>query len=333
MSVIQNRYDFVYYFDCLDGNPNGDPDADNQPRMDPETSQGLVSDVCLKRKVRDYVFQSQQEDGRQKHGYDIFVLSGHTLESRQRLPYEHLHLSNVSVAADDAAVGTEAETESTESKAAKKEKKLKAGQNELRASNIALARTWMCENFFDIRAFGAVMSTTDFNCGQVRGPIQLTFARSVDPVFPTEHTISRQAFTGEKDVKNSQGTFGKKYTLAYGLYRAHGFISPAFAEIGPDPKKSKGTGFTEDDLALLWKALGGMFDLDHSAARGLMTPRKLVVFKHASKLGEAPAQTLFEKVDAKRKSDVQIPRKFEDYDLTLPSADQVPNGVEVIIPF
>jgi CRISPR-associated protein Csd2 len=166
-------------------------------------------------------------------------------------------------------------------------------------------------------------------CGQVRGPIQLTFARSVDPVFPTEHTISRQAFTGEKDVKNSQGTFGKKYTLAYGLHRAHGFISPAFAEVGPDPNKAKGTGFTEDDLALFWKALGGMFDLDHSAARGLVTPRKLVVFKHASKLGEAPAQLLFEKVKMNRKMGVKIPRSFEDYDLILPTAAEMPIGVEV----
>ncbi len=334
MSVIKNRYDFVYYFDCLDGNPNGDPDADNQPRMDPETSQGLVSDVCLKRKVRDYVLQSEQEAGKQKHGYDIFVLSGHTLESRQRQPYEHLHLKNEPASVDEAPTLGETPAEiNGERNAAKKEKKAKTGQNEQRASNIALARTWMCENFFDIRAFGAVMSTTEYNCGQVRGPIQLTFARSVDPVFPTEHTISRQAFTGEKDVKNSQGTFGKKYTLAYGLYRAHGFISPAFAEIGPDPKKAKGTGFTEDDLALFWKALGGMFDLDHSAARGLMTPRKLVVFKHASRLGEAPAQTLFEKIQAKKNERVDAPRKFEDYTWTLPSADQLPTGVELIVPF
>jgi CRISPR-associated protein Csd2 len=299
-NVIQNRYDFVYYFDCQDGNPNGDPDADNSPRIDPETSQGLVSDVCLKRKIRDYIFHSQQENGAQKHGYDIFVLAGNTLESRQRMPFDHLKLDN-------------------------KEKS--------QVSNIALARTWMCENFFDIRAFGAVMSTTDFNCGQVRGPIQLTFSRSVDPIFPTEHTISRQAFTGEKDIKNSTGTFGKKHTIPYGLYRAHGFISPAFAEIGPDPAKAKGTGFTEDDLALLWKALHNMFDLDHSAARGLMTPRELVVFKHASKLGEAPAQTLFEKVVFKKNDGVEAPRTFSDYTAVLPSQADMPAGVEVFYPF
>lgn len=301
MSTIQNRYDFVYYFDCTDGNPNGDPDADNQPRTDPETTDGLVSDVCLKRKVRDYVFHSQQDNGTQRHGYDIFVLAGNTLESRQRMPYDHLKLDN-------------------------KEKS--------QASNIALARTWMCENFFDIRAFGAVMSTTDFNCGQVRGPVQFTFARSVNPVFTTEHTISRQAFTGEKDVKNSTGTFGKKHTLAYGLYRMHGFINPVFAELGADPAKAKGTGFTEDDLALLWKALYGMFEVDHSAARGLMSPRELVVFKHASRLGEAPAQQLFERVTAKKRDNAAVPRCFADYDLTAPSAGPLPGvNVEVLYPW
>lgn len=319
MSVIQNRYDFVYYFDCQDGNPNGDPDADNAPRIDPETSQGLVSDVCLKRKVRDYVFHSQQEGSAQKHGYDIFVLAGNTLESRQRMPYDNLKLT---AAPAEAAASEDGE-----------KKKAKGGKNDTRDSNIALARTWMCENFFDIRAFGAVMSTTDFNCGQVRGPIQLTFARSVDPILSTEHTISRQAFTGEKDIKNSTGTFGKKHTIAYGLYRAHGFISPAFAEIGPDPAKAKGTGFTEEDLQLFWKALRGMFDVDHSAARGLMSPRELVVFKHPSKLGEAPAQTLFEKVIAKSNKGDVAPRSFSDYDWTLPAAGKIENEIEVIYPF
>jgi CRISPR-associated protein Csd2 len=300
VSTIQHRYDFVYYFDCQDGNPNGDPDADNQPRTDLETTHGLVSDVCLKRKVRDYVFHSQQENGAQKHGYDIFVLAGNTLESRQRMPYDNLKLDN-------------------------KEKS--------QGSNISIARAWMCENFFDVRAFGAVMSTTDFNCGQVRGPVQFTFARSADPVFSTEHTISRQAFTGEKDVKNSTGTFGKKHTLAYGLYRMHGFINPVFADPGVDPAKPKGTGFSEDDLALLWKALAGMFELDHSAARGLMSPRELVVFKHGSRLGEAPAQHLFEKVSAKKKADVAVPRSFADYELTAPPAGALSGcNVEVLYP-
>lgn len=301
MSVIESRYDFVLYFDCQDGNPNGDPDADNSPRIDPESSQGLVSDVCLKRKIRDYVFHSQQENGTQRKGYDIFVLSGNTLESRQRMPYDNLKL---------------------DPKAEKKSKE----------DNVSRARAWMCENFFDIRAFGAVMSTTDFNCGQVRGPVQITFARSVDPILPTEHTISRQAFTGEKDVKNSTGTFGKKHTIPYGLYRAHGFLSAAFAEVGPDPAKAKGTGFNEDDLALLWKALCNMFDLDHSAARGLMSTRRLVVFKHASKLGEAPAQKLFEMVTANKKEGIDMPRSFADYEVVVPSQEAMPLGVTVFEP-
>jgi CRISPR-associated protein Csd2 len=318
VKTIENRYDFVYYFDCRDGNPNGDPDADNAPRIDPETSQGLVSDVCLKRKVRDYIFQREQEDGKQRHGYDIYVLAGNTLESRQRMAYEHLKLRS-----------TPAEMQESEES---EKKKTKSKRDDNRDSNIALARTWMCENFFDIRAFGAVMSVTEFNCGQVRGPIQLTFARSVDPIFSTEHTISRQAFTGEKDIKNSQGTFGKKHTIAYGLYRAHGFVNPVFAEIGPDPAKAKGTGFSQEDLELFWKALRGMFDLDHSAARGLMTPRELVVFKHGSRLGEAPAETLFEKVSAKVARAEVAPRSFSDYELTLPTQADMPAGVELLFP-
>jgi CRISPR-associated protein Csd2 len=321
-NVIQNRYDFVYYFDCQDGNPNGDPDADNSPRIDPETSQGLVSDVCLKRKIRDYVFHSQQDEGKRKHGYDIFVLSGHTLESRQKMPYEHLHLKPAPAEENPVEVGEE-----------KGKKKAKSGRNETRDNNIALARAWMCENFFDIRAFGAVMSTTEFNCGQVRGPVQLTFSRSVDAILPTEHTISRQAFTGEKDIKNSGGTFGKKHTIPYGLYRAHGFVSPVFAEIGSEPAKAKGTGFSEGDLALLWKALHSMFDMDHSAARGLMSPRELVVFRHSSKIGEAPVQRLFETVGFQKKAGVDAPRNFSDYTAILPTQSDMPNGVELLFPF
>src|SRR5260370_31046378 len=188
MGTVQTRYDFVFLFDCEDGNPNGDPDSDNSPRVDPETFQGLVSDVCLKRKIRDYVRQARSG----KKGYEVFVLAGHTLESNQKMPYEHLR--------------GEIEPKGKDTK----------------PSDISKARAWMCENFFDIRAFGAVMSTTEFNCGQVRGPVQLTFARSIDRVFTTEHTISRQAFTGEKDVKSGTATFCRKHTVAYGLYLAHG---------------------------------------------------------------------------------------------------------------
>jgi CRISPR-associated protein Csd2 len=290
MSIVNNRYDFVYYFDCQDGNPNGDPDSDNSPRVDPETSQGLVTDVCLKRKIRDYVYQKQEL----KKGYDVFVLAGNTLESRQKQPYEHLK-SEITPKGKDT-----------------------------KTDDIKRARAWMCENFFDIRAFGAVMSTTEFNCGQVRGPIQLTFARSVDRIFTTEHTISRQAFTGEKDIKSGTGTFGRKHTIAYGLYRAHGFVNPVFAAQ---------TGFHEDDLALLWQALYNMFEMDHSAARGLMAPRALYVFKHQSALGEAPSHKLFDMVTAKLKTGVVSPRSFADYELKCPDAEMLPKGVELLHPF
>ncbi|MGI8961770.1 MAG: type I-C CRISPR-associated protein Cas7/Csd2 [Bryobacteraceae bacterium] len=294
MSTIQNRYDFVYLFDCQDGNPNGDPDSDNSPRVDPETFQGLISDVCLKRKIRDYVYQRQQQDGAVKKGYDVFVLSGNTLESRQRMPFEHL------------------------------KGEITAAREKTKPGDVQKARDWMCANFFDIRAFGAVMTMTNFNCGQVRGPVQLTFARSIDRISTTEHTISRQAFTGEKDIKSGTGTFGKKYTVAYGLYRAHGFLSPVFA---------KQTGFSEADLQLLWKSLENMFSIDHSAARGLMSPRALFVFKHESALGEAPAHRLFDLVNPRLKEDVVSPRKYTDYQPASVDISQLPSRVELLTPF
>ena len=293
MGIVQNRYDFVLLFDCQDGNPNGDPDSDNSPRIDPETFQGLVSDVCLKRKIRDYVLHAHTTNGKVEKGYDVFVLSGNTLESRQRLPYENL------------------------------KGQIEPKGKDTKPADIGKARAWMCENFFDIRAFGAVMSTTEFNCGQVRGPVQLTFARSVDRVLTTEHTISRQAFTGEKDVKSGTGTFGRKHTVAYGLYCAHGFINPVFAEQ---------TKFSEEDLGFLWKALGLMFDLDRSAARGLMTTRGLYIFKHDSKLGSAPAHRLFESVSVKLKEGVIAPRSFTDYVVTAPDKSALPGGIELLEP-
>ena len=291
MSNVENRYDFVYFFDCTDGNPNGDPDSDNSPRIDPETFQGLVSDVCLKRKIRDYVYQSQQRNGEIAKGYDVFVLAGNTLESRQKQPYEHL------------------------------KDEITAEGKDTKPADIQKARAWMCQNFFDVRTFGAVMSTTSFNCGQVRGPLQLTFSRSVDRIFTTEHTISRQAFTGEKDIKSGTGTFGRKHTLAYGLYRAYGFVNPVFA---------RQTGFSSDDLDLVWKALGNMFDIDRSAARGLMAARRLFVFKHSSALGEAPAHRLFESVKAKLKDGVVTPRSFDDYVVSGPDPASLPPGVELL---
>lgn len=287
MSVIENRYDFYFLFDCQDGNPNGDPDSDNSPRVDPETFHGLVSDVCLKRKIRDYV--SYAKSGQK--GYRIFIQSGSTLESKQKEPFEALK---------DAITAKGKDTKPTD---------------------IEKARDWMCANFFDVRAFGAVMSTTEFNCGQVRGPVQVTFARSKDRILSTEHTISRQAFTGEKDIKSGTGTFGRKHTVAYGLYAAHGYINPVFAEK---------TGFTNEDLNLLWKALANLFELDRSASRGTMSTRGLYIFKHESKLGNAPAQSLFEKIDVKLKDGVESPRSFSDYTVTLPSPDSLPAGITLI---
>lgn len=291
MSIVQNRYDFIYLFDCQDGNPNGDPDSDNSPRFDPETFQGLVTDVCLKRKIRDYVYQSHLHGETPEPGYDVFVLAGNTLESRQRQPFEHL-------------TG-----------------QIEAKGKDTKPTDIEKARAWMCDNFFDIRAFGAVMSTTDFNCGQVRGPVQLTFSRSIDRIFTTEHTISRQAFTGEKDIKSGTGTFGRKHTVAYGLYLAHGFINPVFAAK---------TGFSEGDLAELWKALANLFDLDRSAARGMMAARGLYIFKHDSRLGSAPANQLFDTVSVKLKEGVVSPRSFSDYIVTSPEPSALPVGITLM---
>jgi len=289
MSTIEHRYDFVLLFDCQDGNPNGDPDSDNSPRFDPETLQGLVSDVCLKRKIRDYVLYAKA----QGPGCGIFVLSGNTLESRQRQPFEQL-------------TG---------------EDKIEPKGKDTKPSDIEKARQWMCKNFFDVRAFGAVMSTTEFNCGQVRGPVQLTFARSIDRILSTEHTISRQAFTGEKDIKSGTGTLGRKHTIAYGLYLAHGYINPVFAEK---------TGFGEEDLALLWKALCNLFELDRSAARGTMATRGLYVFKHESKLGNARAQQLFEAIQVQKKEGVEAPRSFADYSVTIPDPRSLPPGITLL---
>ena len=294
MSTIENRYDFVYLFDCQDGNPNGDPDSDNSPRFDPETFQGLVSDVCLKRKIRDYVrYAKTNAEDTPESGYGIFVLSGNTLESRQRQPFEQWE----------------------------GEGKPEADGKDTKPTDIEKARLWMCRNFFDVRAFGAVMSTTEFNCGQVRGPVQITFSRSIDRILPTEHTISRQAFTGEKDIKSGTGTLGRKHTIPHGLYLGHGYINPVFATK---------TGFSEDDLTLLWKALGNLFELDRSAARGTMSARGLYIFKHESKLGNAQAQRLFETIQVQKKPGVESPRAFTDYSVVPPDPSTLPEGITLI---
>jgi len=278
---IQNRYDFIYLFDVKDGNPNGDPDAGNLPRIDAETGEGLVTDVSLKRKIRNYVSLLEKD----KKSYDIFIREGGVLNELIKEAHEDERVKNVE----------------------KKSDKTKA------------ARKVMCERYYDIRTFGAVLSTGE-NAGQVRGPVQFTFARSVHPVVVLEHSITRMAATDENEKTGENRTMGRKYTIPYGLYMAHGFISAAFA---------KQTGFGDEDLAILKEALVGMFDQDRSAARGEMTPRVIVMFRHDSYLGNAPASRLFEMLRIKPRTDT--PRSFEDFNVTLPEASQLPEGVNLEI--
>lgn len=283
---LENRYEFVLLFDVKDGNPNGDPDAGNLPRTDAETSNGLVTDVCLKRKVRNFVALTQGG----KSGYDIYIAEKAILTNQQKKAYDAKSL-------DD--------------------------KNGNKADNTENAKAWMCENFFDIRTFGAVMSLKEYNCGQVRGPVQMTFARSIDPVVSSEHSITRMAVATEKEAAAQSGdnrTMGRKFTIPYALYRENGFINPFFADQ---------TGFSENDLELLWSALKNMFDLDRSAARGLMASRKLIVFKHKSKLGNAPASALFDAVKIEKKADVEIPRDFSDYTVSIDKS-KIPEDVEIL---
>ncbi|KAF0222502.1 MAG: Csd2 family CRISPR-associated [Rhodospirillaceae bacterium] len=278
--VISNRYDFVLLFDVKDGNPNGDPDAGNQPRMDPETGQGLVTDVAIKRKIRNYVGLKTGNTSPNA----IYVREGAVLQEQRRDAYQGLK----------------------DGEKASEEK----------------ARALMCANFFDVRAFGAVMSTKKFNAGQVRGPVQITFARSINRILPADHTITRVARETEARAAEGGSTeMGGKSTIAYGLYRASGFISPHLAQ------GDKGTGFTEADLALLWEALAAMFDLDRSAARGLMATRRVVAFRHASPLGNAPAHTLLDRVKVTQNADT--PRDWSDFAVTI-DRDGLPQGVDVV---
>ncbi len=287
---IRNRYEFVILFDVENGNPNGDPDAGNMPRIDPETNLGLVTDVCLKRKIRNYV-ETVKEDAQ---GYRIYIKDGVPL--------------NRSDAEACAAVGVEPS-------------KLKEAKKKDENLDVKL-RDHMCSEFFDIRTFGAVMTTFvkgALNCGQVRGPVQLGFARSIDPVVPQEVTITRVAITTEADAEKKGTEMGSKYIVPYGLYRCEGYVSANLAR--------KVTGFSEDDLSLLWEAILGMFEHDHSAARGNMAVRELIVFKHRSELGNAPAYKLFKAVHVERNNPSAAPRRFEDYNVTV---DDMPEGVECI---
>lgn len=283
MADLKNKIDFVYVFDVQDGNPNGDPDAGNLPRIDAETGEGLVTDVCIKRKVRNYVQVAKRTEEGQEEGYDIFIKEKAVLNEE------------IDKAHDDSEV-----------KAAK--------------DKTAAARKFMCKNYYDIRTFGAVMSTGK-NAGQVRGPIQITFARSADPIATAEHSITRVAVATPKEAENQKGenhTMGRKATIPYGLYVCHGFISANLA---------KQTGFSEDDLNLFFEALKNMFDIDRSAARGLMSAQKLIVFRHDSELGNAPANKLFDLVHIEKTTDA-APRSFKDYKVTI-DKEHVPAGVTV----
>lgn len=281
-SVIDKRYEFVLLFDVENGNPNGDPDAGNMPRIDPETNLGLVTDVCLKRKIRNYVALVKDE----QPGYDVYVQEGRVLNSQHKRAYDSLGVDP------------------------KDSKAVKANASDL--------TQFMCKNFFDIRAFGAVM-TTEVNCGQVRGPVQFNFARSIDAIVPQEVSITRLAVTNERDI-DKERTIGRKHIVPYGLYRAEGYISAPLA---------KQTGFSEADLELLWQAMENMFEHDRSAARGKMATRKLIVFEHATALGNAHAHALFELIKVKRQDNSRPPRSFRDYTVEI-DRQSVPETVAVI---
>lgn len=289
---VKNRYDFVYLFDVTDGNPNGDPDTGNLPRIDIETGHGLVTDVCLKRKVRNYVLLASEEREKLRDGtHDIFVMENAILN-------------------DAIADAVKQVTE---------DKQTKNAQDRQKSQEI------MCRQYYDIRTFGAVL-TTGANAGQVRGAVQMTFSRSIDPITSSEHTITRMAATDAKEAKTNESaddgggnrTMGRKATVPYGLYLCHGFVTPAFAQK---------TGFTEDDLALFWEALHRMFDVDRSSSRGLMGPRGLYIFRHESKLGNASAQELFDRIRVERQTD--LPRSFVDYRVTIDDSN-MPEGVTLI---
>ena len=297
MNPITKRHDFILLFDVANGNPNGDPDAGNSPRIDSETGHGLVSDVCLKRKVRDYVTLAKTDikTDEIEPGYDLYIKHRGILEQAHRQAYEVQGLK-------------------TDEKA--KDKKL---------ANVQKARDWMCQTYYDIRTFGAVL-TLDINCGQVRGAAQIAFSRSVDPIASLEQTIVRKAVATQKEAdaqitKHGQvtGTMGRKEIIPYALYEAHGFISPHLA---------RDTGFSEADLELLWEALANMFEHDRSAARGEMAARRLIVFEHESLLGNAPAHRLFERLNIKRKDESKPARAYTDYEVSLSDAD-LPSGVSI----
>ena len=284
MEAIKNRYEFVVLFDVENGNPNGDPDADNTPRMDVETGYGLVTDVCLKRKIRNFVQLTKEGEA----GYNILIQPDRSLNAKFTEAYRELGLP-------------------TKAK----------GKN---PDDVKKAREFMCENYFDVRAFGAVMSTGDDPAGTVRGPVQLTFGKSIDPIFAQNITVTRQARTTEERTETGDTEMGKKSIVPYALYRAEVFVSAMLAK--------KATGFHEDDLELLWQAIVNLFEYDRSAARGKMCVRKLYVFQHATELGNCPANLLFEKITVEKKDGIEYPRSFSDYTVSVDA--NLPQGVALI---
>jgi len=287
--AIKNRYDFVYLFDVENGNPNGDPDADNMPRIDPETNHGIVTDVCLKRKIRNYVLLTKGDIS----PYRIYIKERAILNKLHEEAYQK---NNIPL---------------------EKGKRIGGGKD------VETVRNWMCENYYDVRTFGAVMST-EINCGTVKGPVQFGFAKSIDPVTPLDITITRCAVATEEESETQAGgaqTMGRKHIIPYALYRAEGFVSACLAEK---------TLFNTDDLELLWEALLNMFDHDRSAARGKMSARKLIIFEHESKFGNAHASELFELVKIHKKPSEDPPRSFEDYTIEIPRLEEIPIGVKLI---
>lgn len=286
--VIKNRYEFSMLFEVENGNPNGDPDAGNMPRRDSETGLGIITDVCLKRKIRNYVDIAMQD----AEGYKIYVRNGVPLDENRKWAYDETKVPVPS----------------------KKQDPPKEKEDYMRI------RKFMCDNFYDIRAFGAVM-TLQYNCGQVQGPIQLGFAKSVDEIVPREIGITSCTYANEGELSSKMG---RKNIVPYALYRVDGYVSPNLAT-----NSVSGTGFTEDDLELLWKALINMFDLDHSAARGKMATRNLIVFKHDSALGNCPAYKLFDAITVTKKDEVLVPRKYEDYTVSI-DEKAIPDGVTML---
>lgn len=306
--AITKRYEFVLLFDVINGNPNGDPDAGNSPRIDPETGHGLVSDVCIKRKVRNFISLVMNPAGdKPEKGYDIYVKEKAILNLQHQRAYD--------------ALGLDSDPKTEKAKKSKKGEEAAATGEKPKASPEDQARAWMCQTFFDVRMFGAVMST-GVNAGQVRGPVQVAFSRSVDPIISLEQSITRMAVTTEEESKKQDGgnrTMGRKEIVPYGLYRCHGFVNAHLAAQ---------TGFSPADLELLWQALANMFEHDRSAARGEMATRKLFVFEHDSALGNAPAHRLFERVDYKRTDEIKPARSFADYQqLNAAALKDLPAGV------